>query len=550
VDVTPWGAVANSVAVSNGLVAVAVEAEERQSPGRVVFFNLAGEPLGDVAVGALPDMLTFTPDGRTVVVANEGEPDDTYTVDPEGTVSLVDLSAGVAQATVVEVGFADFNLGGPRAGELPAGVRLFGPGATVAQDLEPEYLAVSPDSTVAWVTLQENNAIAEVDLVTRRVRRITPLPLKDHSLPGAGLDPSNQDGGIQIAPWPVYGMALPDGIAAFAVGSEVLLLTANEGDARDYQGYSEEERVADLQLDPTAYPDAATLQLAANLGRLKTTSADGDLDGDGDVDQVHAYGTRSLSLWRGRDGQLLWDSGEAMEQRTADLVPALFNSEGAPDTFDQRSDDKGPEPESVVVGVVDGYRLAFVGLERIGGVMAFDLSDPVAPAFACYEPAATADVAPEGLAFVPARRSPSGEPLLLVVNEVSGTLSVYAVHADEAGPLACNPGAGVLCVGGDRFAVRASWRSGAASGEGRPVPLTADTGSFWFFDEENLELMVKVLDGCSVNGRHWVFAAGLTDVEVDLEVTDTWTGQTRTYQSPLGTAFAPIQDTAAFAACP
>jgi membrane-associated phospholipid phosphatase len=115
---------------------------------------------------------------------------------------------------------------------------------------------------------------------------------------------------------------------------------------------------------------------------------------------------------------------------------------------------------------------------------------------------------------------------------------------------ACEPGAGHLCLGGGRFAVRATWSTATASGTATPVELPVGGGYFWFFNEANPELTVKVLDGCAAFDRYWVFASGLTNVEVVLQVTDTHAGVTRTYYSPAGSTFQPVQDTAAFATCP
>lgn len=114
----------------------------------------------------------------------------------------------------------------------------------------------------------------------------------------------------------------------------------------------------------------------------------------------------------------------------------------------------------------------------------------------------------------------------------------------------CDPAAALLLTDG-RFKVTATWRTALpSSGTGQARPLTADTGAFWFFDQANLELVVKVLDACPVNGHFWVFAAGLTNVAVDLHVEDTARHLTRTYTNPLDTPFQPIQDTAAFSTCP
>ncbi len=552
-DVTPYGGGANSVAVANGWVAVAVEADTKQDDGRVVFFDTDGLFLHQITVGALPDMVTFTPDGQKLLVANEGEPNDDYTVDPEGSVSIIDLSGGLLDATETRIGFTDFNADGPRAGELSSDVRIFGPGATVAQDLEPEYIAISEDSATAWVALQEANALAVIDIAAGTVTRIDALGLKDHSQPANAMDASNRDDGIQIRNWPTFGMYQPDGIAAFQVGGETYVATANEGDSRDYDGYSEEERVKDLTLDPTAFPDADTLQMDENLGRLKTTSANGDLDGDGDVDQIYSYGARSFSIWSGTDGSLVYDSANEFEQITAAQVPAIFNSDQSnPDEFDDRSDDKGPEPETVVIGQMGDALWAFIGLERVGGVMVYDVTDPTAPEFLFYEPSAAGDFAPEGVIFVDPADSPIGEPLLILSNEDSGTVSIYRISALGTGTPSCAADPHTLCLQNNRFAVRADF---AAEGEepqqARAQAFTDNTGYFWFFSEDNVEITLKVLDACDSASNHfWVFAAGMTSVEVALTITDTVTGEVRSYDNPQGTAFLPVQDTSAFQTCP
>src|SRR5262245_36168302 len=155
IDVKLYGAAANSVAVRDGIVAVAVENAVKTSPGKVVFFDRDLNFLSQVEVGALPDMLAFTPNGRFVLVANEGEPNNSSTIDPEGSVSIIDLSGGGARLRQEKVRTADFKAF--NNANLDPSIRIFGPGATVAQDLEPEYVAVSHDSRTAWVTCQENN---------------------------------------------------------------------------------------------------------------------------------------------------------------------------------------------------------------------------------------------------------------------------------------------------------------------------------------------------------------------------------------------------------
>jgi hypothetical protein len=435
------GEVANSVAVHDGLLAVAIEAAVKTDPGRVAFFTVDGAFLTDVTVGALPDMLTFTPDGSRVLVANEGEPSDDYGVDPEGSVSILDLdrSTGLT-VTVRTVDFRDFDADGPRAAELPADVRVFGPNARVSQDLEPEYIAVSADGLTAFVSLQEANAFAVIDVAAGRVERILALGFKDHAQPGAGLDPSDRDGGTFIRPWPVFGMYQPDAIAAFTHRGQTFIVSANEGDARDTSAFAEETRVRDLTLDPVAFPNAGELVGNDQLGRLTVTTTLGDADGDGRYEALYVFGARSFSVWAA-DGTLVFDSGDAFEQIIAERLPAFANANhelNGAETFDNRSDNKGPEPEGVTIGVIDGVPYAFITLERIGGVMIYDLSDPTAPAFAGYanhrnfdapaDSAEALDLGPESAAFISAEQSPTGTPLLVVANEVSGTTSIFEIH--------------------------------------------------------------------------------------------------------------------------
>ncbi len=846
IDVTPYGAGANGAAFANGVLAVAVENENDQAEGKAVFFDADGQYLSDVTVGAKPDMIIFTPDGNTVLVANEAEPNDDYTVDPEGSVSIIDLSGGASSLTQGDVSTADFNAFDGREEEMRArGVRIFPgiPSNTVSKDVEPEYIAVSKDGSTAFVSLQENNAFAIVDIATATVEDILPLGLKDHSqgpatitnyewtdlpdlgttaggqtiklggfsglwfegmtgeglymfatvpdrgpngaptdvnddgdnerpfalpdyqarvvrftldpdtndfsvteeifltlpdgttpitglpnipdvdetpvdldgnllpydaygadleglvitengdfwavdeyrpaiyhfnsegtlikrfvpagtgalageaagtfgmetlpaeysnrrpnrgfegmaldtdsgilyafiqtplanpdratsdnsdvirmlgidpstgnpvteyvyllegsdyreskvdkigdafyagdgkffvierdsstsstgkkfifevdllgatdvlglsfagtleqetadslaalgiqsvykrkvlnlpslgylagdkpeglvvlpdgrlavindndfglldeeIPGDGtialdpdptpvtlgiiefvegnmIDASNEDGGINIQNWPVFGNFMPDATASFSAGGMDYYVTANEGDARDYDGFSEELRMGDDEyvMDPTRFPEAATLQMEENLGRLKTSDQFGDLDGDGDYDVLHAYGARSFTIWDAY-GNHVYDSSDDFEHITAAEIAERFNGDFDTDegeyNFDNRSDDKGAEPEAVTTGEVFGKTLAFIGLERVGGIMVYDFSYPTAPEFILYEPAAEGDVSPEGLQFISADDSPNGKALLVVANEISGTTAIYQVDGQTS----------------------------------------------------------------------------------------------------------------------
>ena len=436
-----FGSSINSVAVFDGLVAAAIEAEEIDAAGRVVFTDIDGNVLNDVEAGVLPDMLAFSPDGTRVLVANEGEPNDSYEIDPEGSVTIVDLSEGVENATVTQVSFAGFN------DNAPEGLRVFGPGATVAQDLEPEYVAITPDGSTAFIALQENNGLAVIDIENAEATALIPLGFKDHSVEGAGFDASNEDGVINIEPRPTFGMYQPDAIAVYEANGEVFIVTANEGDAREYEddegnGFVEEARIAEVTLDAEAFPNAEELQAEENLGRLLMTTTLGDTDGDGEFEELYTFGARSFTIWN-TSGEIVFDSGDQFEQITSERLPEIFNSNGTIDSFDQRSDDKGPEPEGVVVGTVDDVTLAFIGLERIGGVMVYDVTDPTASAFVGYtntsiidgnvEEGTAGDQGPEGLIFISAEDSPNGMPLLVVTNEVSGTTTIFEIVLNVMG---------------------------------------------------------------------------------------------------------------------
>ncbi|KQQ88066.1 hypothetical protein ASF77_15240 [Massilia sp. Leaf139] len=461
----------NSVSVRDGVVALAIQGSPKTANGRVVFVN-AGDlaTLSQVTVGALPDMLTFTPDGKHVIVANEGEPNSyglADSIDPEGSVSIIDVT-DIRNPVERRAGFAAFN--GQADSLRAAGVRIYGPGASVAQDLEPEYVTVSADSKTAYVTLQENNAIAVVDIGGAKVDAIRPLGYKDHSLAGFGMDVSNEDGGtntnsgsalVKIGPVPVKGMYLPDGVANYTVGGVTYLVTANEGDARaDWPGFNEETRVRDycgtLGLDPARFGgDLANLTRDSNLGRLRiTTTPNGGStgkNGAGQCTELYAFGGRSFSIWNAATGARVYDSGDAFERTTAQLAgtPGFdfpFNTgHDEADALDARSPNKGPEPESVVLQRFGKKTFAFIGLERVGGVMVYDVTTAAAPSFVTYintrAGAGTVvknangdngivnggDRGPEGLIVIPAAKSPTGKPMLVVANEISGTTSMFEI---------------------------------------------------------------------------------------------------------------------------
>jgi DNA-binding beta-propeller fold protein YncE len=417
-------------------VAVSLPDPDDQDPGWVQLLSFEGDVLYTVLVGALPDMLTFTPDGSTIVVANEGEPSNRYNPaqhpndDPAGTVTLLEVGTGpmFGNPAATTIGFSAV----PTVGD----VRHFGPSAASPElDYEPEHVVVEPSGEVAWVVLQENNAIAKLDLVTKAFVEVRGLGTHDHNVGAGGLDPSDQNG-IAIGSYPVSGFYQPDGAAYLEVRGRSLLVTSNEGETRDYSGFSEEVRVEQLNLDT---PLADFLVVHPEFGRLEVTTTRGDSDMNGSFEALFSFGTRSISIFDPRDSlDPVWNSGSDLEYYTSQALPAWFNSDNNENNFDDRSRKRGPEPEGIVVGSVCGRKYAFVGLERVSGVAVFAVGDPENSIFAGYftsrdftadieETDETGGVGPEGLAFVSASDSPTGAPLLLVANEVSGTLDVWEI---------------------------------------------------------------------------------------------------------------------------
>lgn len=403
----------NSVAVSKGRLAIALEADVKQNPGSIKVYDTETlTMLNSYQVGALPDMVTFSPNGKYIVSANEGEPDDLYLNDPKGTISIIDTESH----TVSTLNFDAFNA--MEASLEAEGFRVFGPNATLSEDVEPEYVAIAKDSEYAWITLQENNGIAKVSLENKTIEAIYPLGFKDFNMPGNEIDPSDKDDVKAIGNVPVYGMYQPDAVTYVKIGGVDYLITANEGDARDYDGFSEEERVDDLTLAADVFPDFEDLQKEENLGRLKITTTLGDTDGDGEYEEIYNYGARSFTIWTA-NGEMVFDSGNSIAVETLNATPDRFNDD------DGRSDDKGAEPEAVEVLNIQGNKyVLFVGLERNDQVLVYDISNPLAPEFLQIL-SHQEDEAPEGLLVISEKDSPNGKDLLLVSNEDSGTISIY-----------------------------------------------------------------------------------------------------------------------------
>ncbi len=491
VDMTLYGRGLQSVTVGNGIVAAAVDVAPVVSPnglqtassGRIVLMNTDGRVLKTVAVGTLPDHVSFTPDKKTILVAGEGEPmcsldngstsanestDPTLVSDANGTVSLIDVSSGAPNATVTTLDFSSFD----KTALLAEDVRVFFPGSSAAQDLEPEYITTNADGTRAYVTLQEANAIAIVDLVNKTILDVAPLGYKDWGAPGLLIDTSDRDNlGLNGASKnlqsysgvPLKGMYMPDTITSMQRNGETFLLTANEGDDRETTTgvgapsssntcFAEKVRAGTLTSNWATGSVSSSLNVNSKLARLNTTNV---FPTKAAFDAIYTYGGRSFSIWNS-SGELVWDSGSELEEIVARDYPATFNSDsldtlatpqlmvsGQASRIDTRSDDKGPEPEALAVGTIGTQTFAFIGLERMGGIMVYDVSTPTAPTFISYTNAALAglaatppnnttpgsyDVSPEGMVFVPASDSPTAKPLLIVANELSGTTTIYEVR--------------------------------------------------------------------------------------------------------------------------
>ncbi len=461
ISIKSYGRDLTSIACMNGVLAVTViNSLGKTENGLVVFFNASTLAyINKVDVGANPDMLTFSPNGKMVLVANEGEPNDDYTIDREGSISIIDISKGIStltQGDVKTAGFTDFN-GTPIDWKIKITGKIQAAGAflrnsTIAEDLEPEYITVSEDSKTAWATCQENNCIAVIDLTSAKVTKLIPLGFKDHSLSGNGLDATDNGATINIRNFPVFGMFMPDAIASYKVGDTTFLFTANEGDSRADWGSANNEEIrfgsSSYIVDTAKFGGAANvaaLKATSAMGRLNLTKAFGDFNKDGKYDSAFCYGARSFSVWNSVTGKLAWDSKDQFERKFATLFPSNFNASHTSNTIDSRSDDKGPEPEAVTIGKILDSTYAFVGLERIGGIMIYNITNPKAPYFVNYintrnfsvtpgasNLATVGDLGPEGLVFIPKSQSPNGQDMLLVSNEVSGSVAIIQLNGKSA----------------------------------------------------------------------------------------------------------------------
>ncbi len=470
----------NSIAIHDDLLAIAVAADSKQDNGAVLFYSLdamgEGTFINAVEVGALPDMVTFTHDGKKALVANEGEPNSDYSNDPEGSISVIaineltpaDVATNINLTT--DLVFSDDNLSAEdydsdekRMALLKAaGVKFAGPaGNTVAKDLEPEYITVAANNDFAYVSLQENNAIGIINLEDLTIE-VKALGYKDWGK--YQLDYSNKDEMPSFKSIEgLYGLYQPDTLASYTWNGSTFIVSANEGDARDYDGYSEEVRIKDIidtdELNQTLSTELQMQYDASGgkdyLGRLKVTTALGDDNNDNEFEKLFTYGARSFSIWD-QNANLVFDSGDDFGKISAAILGKNFNAAHTENKGDNRSDDKGGEPEAIDVGEIAGRTYAFIAQERAGDLFVYDVTNPFNATFVthynnrdfdidfeldddldnpcdvnegmnCAEVNLAGDLGPESIKFITADDSPTETPLIIIGNEVSGTVTVYQI---------------------------------------------------------------------------------------------------------------------------
>lgn len=422
-----------SVAVSpdGAKLAVALQAEDYADIGLVALFECNADGTltfkNTVEVGVQPDMVTFTPDGTRILTANEGEPREGYggdATDPKGTVSIIDMQ----QDLVKTIGFDVFDEAEARAGLVADGI-IIKKNTNPSVDFEPEYIACT--DTTAYVSLQEANAIAVLDLESDTFTGVYSCGFEDYSKVAVDLDkgdevykPSTYSG--------VYGIRMPDGISLYTVDGIDYILTANEGDSREWGEYTNENEVKKNKQSPEGNIPKDTI--SGKVVYFDTTDYDGLNAG-----KDYLFGGRSFTMFKVTETGLeeVFDSANDFENKTNEYFPEYFNCSNDDLAVDDRSGKKGPEPETVVVGNVNGKVYAFVSLERIGGIMVYDITEPDCIGYVNYinsrdfSADVAADDSPEGLCFVSAENSPTGEALLIAACEVGGTVAVYELKSNH-----------------------------------------------------------------------------------------------------------------------
>jgi hypothetical protein len=461
VALAPYGNDVTSVAAGKDVVVAVVNVSDKFSAtgvptttnGKLVVFDTNGKVLSSPDVlGVLPDSVTFAPNGTTALVAIEAQPvcakDDPATTakedtdyskasDPVGGVTVVDLS-NPAAPVLRFAGFDQFTVADMKA----KGIAVSSVVNSVSKDFEPEFVT-AVDNSYAYVTIQEANAIGKLNIESATFESITRA--FESKVSRVARDTSDRDTGAGPRTYAnVVGASQPDAIAGFKVGSGQYFVTANEGDAREYTCLNDDLRASALKVDTRRFPDWKTLSGNAALGRAKVNPTIGDKDGDGDIDTIHLRGSNSMTMYR--NGIVIWDSATLLDQiQTAAFGVANINGSHSLSSDkstmnyvgQDRSDDKGSEPEGVAVGMVGDRRIAILGLERMSALAIFDITVPANPVFQEWlqmlptKATPAKDVkyfSPEGIVFVPANKSPSGKALIITSYELSGSLSIHQIE--------------------------------------------------------------------------------------------------------------------------
>jgi hypothetical protein len=423
---------------TNKVIVAAVQEQDYSKAGKIVVMNYDGKILKTFDAGIQPDMIKMSADGSYILTANEGEPRKGLVngVDPEGSVTIVNYKTGKTNL----VKFTD-----TKVIDDNVHIRNNAGKENAVRDLEPEYIALSDDNKKAYVTLQENNAIATIDVHSGKVSSVKSLGFKDHSLPQNALDAARDDK-INITSLPIKGVYMPDSITQVTIGGESYLVTANEGDATEWEEFTNVVSFKDIKdgitIKDGTFKGMTKEEAESKLAAMKSDKGFDKLEvlTDMGTDAVYTLGGRSFSIWKADTMELVYDSGSEFEKITAETYPQYFNWSNDDDVMDKRSAKKGPEPEDVKIGKVGNKVYAFIGLERIGGIMSYDITDPSKVKFANYTNTRdfsgkiAGDVAPEGLEFIPAEVSPTLRPLVLTGNEVSGTVSVNQLNVKAFDP--------------------------------------------------------------------------------------------------------------------
>lgn len=412
------------------VVVVAVQEKDYSKAGKIVVMDYDGNLVKTFDAGIQPDMVKMTEDGKYILSANEGEAREGYEngVDPEGSVTVVNYKEESAK----NIKFDDSSV-------IDSDIIIRNNTGGAELDLEPEYIDINDDNTKAYVSLQENNAIATIDIESGKVLSVKSLGFKDHSLEENKLD-AGRDDEINLENLPILGVYMPDGISHVNIGGVDYILTANEGDATEWAEYSNiakfSEGKDEITIDSDLFKGMTKEELQSKLDEMKSTTKYDKLEVLTNIgtNAIYTLGGRSFSMFKADTMELVFDSGDDFEQITSQRYPEYFNSSNDEVKLDSRSTKKGPEPEGIEIGQVGDKIYAFTGLERIGGVMTYDITNPNDIKFVNYNNDRDfstdigGDSAPEGLAFIPSSESSTGTPLLLVSNEVSGTVAVNEIE--------------------------------------------------------------------------------------------------------------------------